>query len=607
MDYNKFTHSALALLISLSITVVADTARCRCLPGEPCWPTKEQEAAFNETIGGRLIFPKPTAFPCYAGKTRNPRECAEIQKNYNKPGYLVNRPGSMQLFNWEDMGGMRCSLEGVSVWNTTCSMGRTPYYAVDVHTVADIQKALVFAEQHNIRVVVKSTGHDYLGRSTGYGTLMIWMRNFQGNVQTNLTFMPTCCDSSHRFNSPVITVPAGKTWNDVYPKLEEDFNGAYAMIGGYCYDISAAGGFTFGGGHSPLSPAFGLAADNVLQVTMLTANGELLTANACQNKDLLWAMRGGGGGTFGIVTSITYKLHYIPKGLFAYTMLVLHANLTGKLETEQVGQVVGVLAEYTTALEAAGWGGYLNYLPQFGISLMFLRPADRLDALDAMIDFKEGLVAVQSRVGIAVGPSPTAGENYLQHFNSFEEWRIWTDTIGVFDMFYSGFRVTLGSRFVPRSALADPQKLTAAIMAGVKQNGVANGLAIMVVTSNVVRTFDPDSLETSLTPAWRRATWITLMFTGWDGRTPQAVITDKMAALNRGFQVWRDAYPDTGVYSNEIALEEPNWQNASWGVNYDRLRRIKKAVDPNGIFVCRMCVGSEEWEEDVQNRMCRVH
>lgn len=65
--------------------------------------------------------------------------------------------------------------------------------------------------------------------------------------------------------------------------------------------------FKKGGGHSVLSPVYGLGVDRVLQYKIVTPDGQLRTANECQNSDLFWALRGGGGGTFGVVLEATHK------------------------------------------------------------------------------------------------------------------------------------------------------------------------------------------------------------------------------------------------------------------------------------------------------------
>ena len=69
------------------------------------------------------------------------------------------------------------------------------------------------------------------------------------------------------------------------------------------------GGYIQGGGHSPLSPIYGMAADNVLGFELVTRIGEFITANSVTNADLFWALRGGGGGSFGVVTSVTVKAY----------------------------------------------------------------------------------------------------------------------------------------------------------------------------------------------------------------------------------------------------------------------------------------------------------
>ena len=69
------------------------------------------------------------------------------------------------------------------------------------------------------------------------------------------------------------------------------------------------GGYIQGGGHSPLSSIYGIAADHVLSMEVVLASGKLVTASSTENSDLFWALRGGGGSTFGVVTSVTLKAH----------------------------------------------------------------------------------------------------------------------------------------------------------------------------------------------------------------------------------------------------------------------------------------------------------
>ncbi|XP_055350326.1 uncharacterized protein LOC129596946 [Paramacrobiotus metropolitanus] len=500
------------------------------------------------------------AYPCYAGAGYDSRDCQQIQKYYNRPGFLIGKAGSMQAFNWEDLGNQRCTLEGANEWNMQCQFGRTPAFAVDVHVPDDIQKALAFASQHNLRVVIKSTGHDYFGRSTAPGALLIWLHNFQGQLETKMTFTPSGCDASSQTVDPVITVTGGKTWDDVYPKVDQDFNGKYCIVAGYCIDIGAAGGYTLGGGHSILSTVFGLAVDNVLEMTVVTADGQLLTANSCQNKDLFWALRGGGGGTFGVVTSITF--------------------------------------------DAAGWGGYHFYNPAFGFSFMFLKLADA-GSTRASPPFDQLLkeftdMEVASRV--LARPFANVG-TYYKHYDRLEcadvflrqDWRSWSDTTGIYDGFYAGSRVALGSRLIPVTSLVQSRTTAQTILAGASKLGQLATFGFLHINGNGVRN-NPHAADTSVTPAWRKSGWHAILVTGWDGSTSEEDIAFVKGLLESGTQVWRDAYPDSGAYFNEASTTEPNWQQAFWGSNYPRLQQIKKTVDPNGMFVCSQCVGSESWD-----------
>ena len=133
--------------------------------------------------------------------------------------------------------------------------------------------------------------------------------------------------------------------------------------------VGAAGGWVMGGGHSALSPKFGLGAtrslfvfcpflnysdpgvDNVLQFTIVLASGSLITTNSFQYPDLFWALRGGGGGTYGVIISATYQTH----PTFPLTGAFLTSNFTSPAIAQNV--VTEFIKLYPT-ISDAGWGGY---------------------------------------------------------------------------------------------------------------------------------------------------------------------------------------------------------------------------------------------------------
>ena len=100
------------------------------------------------------------------------------------------------------------------------------------------------------------------------------------------SFKPQGCKSCS--GNSAITVGAGEAWHDVY----EVVLGKKQFVVGGGEPTVGMGGWTTGGGHSPLSAKYGLGADNLLEVEMVTPTGAIVTANSYQNSDLFWAMRG---------------------------------------------------------------------------------------------------------------------------------------------------------------------------------------------------------------------------------------------------------------------------------------------------------------------------
>jgi FAD/FMN-containing dehydrogenase len=146
-------------------------------------------------------------------------------------------------------------------------LGNYVSYAVKVRSVADAQKTLAFAQDHNIRLVIRNTGHDYNGKSTGAGALSIWTQDLNSiDLLASRTWTG--------YQGRALKLRAGVQVYDAY-----QFADAHKVIvvGGNCPTVGIAGGLTQGGGHSPLATAFGLAADQVLEWEVLTGSGKLGT------------------------------------------------------------------------------------------------------------------------------------------------------------------------------------------------------------------------------------------------------------------------------------------------------------------------------------------
>lgn len=148
------------------------------------------------------------------------------------------------------MQGLTCLPSGQS---GTCTLGGYPSWALNVTTVSQIQLAINFARNANLRLVIKNTGHDFNGRSSGAGALSIWTHHLKGlNFYENY--------KTANYSGPAIKAAAGTLGYELMDFA--DANGVVA-VGGECRTVGWAGGYIAGGGHSPLSSVYGMAADQV--------------------------------------------------------------------------------------------------------------------------------------------------------------------------------------------------------------------------------------------------------------------------------------------------------------------------------------------------------
>ncbi|XHO77722.1 hypothetical protein BCC0238_007316 (plasmid) [Burkholderia gladioli] len=145
--------------------------------------------------------------------------------------------------------------------------------------------------------------------------------------------------------TPAVTVEAGCLWIDVYTAVTTQA-GRYVQGGG-CTTVGVAG-LVQGGGFGSFSKRYGMAAASLLQAEIVTADGVVRTVNASREPDLFWALKGGGGGSFGVVTRITLQTHDLPEhfGWAGFTVKASSREAYRRL-VERMRSIVGV---YPTAL-----------------------------------------------------------------------------------------------------------------------------------------------------------------------------------------------------------------------------------------------------------------
>jgi FAD/FMN-containing dehydrogenase len=163
-------------------------------------------------------------------------------------------------------------------------------------------RALAFARAHAVPLAVRSGGHSYGGYSSGTGRLVLDVTTMRGVVPAHAP-------------GGVARVGAGARLVDVYEALGR---AGQLVPGGSCPTVGVAG-LTLGGGVGVFSRRYGLAADNLTALTLVTADGVVRRCSPSHEADLFWACRGGGGGNFGVVTQFEFATHPLPPvTLFTY-------------------------------------------------------------------------------------------------------------------------------------------------------------------------------------------------------------------------------------------------------------------------------------------------
>lgn len=386
--------------------------------------------------------------------------------------------------------------------------------------------------------------------------------------------------------------------------------------------------------------------DNVLQFTVVLANGSHITASPYYHSDLFWALRGGGGGTFGIVTSVTYRTYPSTPLLTAYFNATAATSSSYKTLLKSFFEVQSKLADQ-------GWGGYFYPtgdskdnpgappVPGEGLySLLFiyLRP-NSSDVPAANSTIYPVLQSLSALPGVsaqyATGLAPSFYDWYkmaLEGPDSNTRSQVGTNSI-------------LGSRLIKRETHEERADELAKTIASVNGGlGNVEGQYVSFFSRRVLpsRPSEPripisfiNSLigggavsrvpldAAGILPAWRTAVTQIILASGWEDNATytkresiKRILTDLTGRL-------RKLEPDSGSYLNEVCAphvlphvskptnilvdvhigdsqadaREPNWQQAFYGSHYQELRRIKDKYDPEGRFLVLNGVGWERWEE----------
>ncbi|KAJ9646746.1 hypothetical protein H2204_000438 [Knufia peltigerae] len=577
----------LALLISVtSATSSLNTTQTgyNCTSQQSCWPSDEGWSKFNNSLSGNLHITIPLAASCYYDSPyHNSSACAVAEENYIGNQARTEVYGAATGLNWESCLSETCALniDTLQTLSSQCYLGRLSSLYVDASKVQHVVTAVKFAKMHNLRVTIKNTGHDYLGRSTSPDSLAIWTHNLK-NMTYHANFTASNCTASNGHN--IGEIGAGAQASDIYTFFQKH---GMDVTGGNEGSVGLAGGFGMGGGHGVFGPSYGLMVDNAVEFDVVTADGQLRSINQCNDPDLFWAMRGGGGGTFGVLTSYRFQLHPAVK-INAYSF---RANFTTKgNETTNypaLEQVLTKHATYQPVWSHNNISGHAYYWPNQA-EIYLVLPSNNETALKALTsDFSSFLTN---------NPDIQVTESNYTTYPTYTDFLQLTESIAA-RLTPGGVFEALSTRLIPRTLFETNSTIADLVNATIQGIRISNEIVpdggsftqlIMTTPVNV-----QNGNTTSANPAWRSALWHLIMTGGWT----EKLSASKEKALQES---WLDTVeplkrltPGGGCYLNECSYLEPEWQSTYFGANYPELVRVKDKYDPTHFFDCWKCIG---WE-----------
>lgn len=560
----------------------AANAASSCQPNSPCWPSLDEWNRFNQTVSGRLRVTQMLASSCFPSSPNfDAKTCSDINQNYHNGTFRQETYGALEITQWEACGAANCYPDSQG---QSCSLGRLSALYVDAETPADVTATVKFIKQHGIRLVVRNTGHDYLGRSAAANTLALRTYKMK-KLDYHASFTPK--------GSATPSENVGVMGAGVNAQEAVEYFGSHGMsvTTGGCSSVGIAGGFGQGGGHGPLAPTYGLMVDQAIEFDVVTMDGVFRTINQQNDADLFWAMRGGGGQSYAILINYKFQLH--PQTQWATWRL--EASLTsGSSNISQNTVLRDILTSLANSQEAWSRGRVAGYDVVSASEVTFLQilPGgnDPLATLKNLTAEFNTFVSSHPQVNVSMnsyslyadeGGFYTGQADYLARSGGvgvsiLNPSRLITDenfsSSGAIDALITGI---LDGMETARSRLGD---------------ALSAQVAFLLLSTAPYNTPDASGL-TSANPNWRKTLWHLISAAVWVPGVQDGVSAQIAAAGRAALDVIKKPLPVQAAYLNEADPAEPDWESVFFGANYDKLLRVKQRWDPDTLLNCKKCVG----------------
>jgi len=525
--------------------------------------------------------------------------CRDVFRELKNPYYIGDQVALTQTTGWVD------------AWTSQPSA-----YALTARRTEDVVAAVNFARENNVRLVIKGGGHSYLGTSNAPDSLLIWTRAMN-DITLRDAFVAHGC-AGRQAPQPAVTVGAGAIWMHTYNQVTT--KGGRYVQGGGCGTVGVAG-LVLGGGFGSYSKKYGTAAASLLEAEIVTADGLVRIANACTHPDLFWALKGGGGGSFGVVTRVTLRTHELPD-FFGFVAITIQASsaaafrrligrfvsfYAGSLHNPHWGEIVNVRPGHTLDVQMscqgltreqaeALWQPFMQWVSDAPRDFTFTQ-APVIRVIPAVHRWDAAFIKARAPSVIVSDDRPGAPEDNV----------FWAANLSEAGHFIHGFE----SAWLPASLLqADRrEQLADALFAAARhsnvelhfQKGLAGG-------SEEARAATRD---TATHPAVLDAFVLAIIasegppaYPGLRGHDPDLADARRNARrIVTAMEELKRVVPHPASYVAESSFFEREWQNSYWGPNYPTLLNIKKKYDPTGLFFVHHGVGSEAWSADGFTRL----
>jgi FAD/FMN-containing dehydrogenase len=591
--------SLFAKLIGLPVgDGIAQGARLqtRSRPGDPGWPAEDRWEALNRAVGGRLIKVQSPLVACLGDASS--AECELLFKSLKNPYYLGDEVALTQSLGWVD------------AWTSGHSV-----FAVAARSATDVVAAVNFARTHGLRLLVKGGGHSYQGTSNAPDSLLIWTRGMSA-ITLHETFVGAGC-AAQSDPQQAVTIEAGALWGQVYEAVTT--RARRYVQGGGCLTVGVAG-LVQSGGFGSFSKAYGTAAASLLEAEVVTADGTLRTANACTNADLFWALKGGGGGSLGVVTRLTLRTHALPL-FFGATFLSIKAASDAAFRR----LIARVVSFYAETLFNPNWGEQIGFRPDNVLVVAMVHQGLSQQQAEAIWrPFLAWIAAATDDYKLLSGPlivSLPAGDFWNPAVLGNLPGLVMSDAregAPPGNIYYAANVGEAGqvlhayqSLWLPASLLAREQQegFTNALFAASRHWSVtlhvnkglagAGAEAIAAASNTATNPVMLDAFALLISAAHGAPA-----YPGIRGHEPDlANARRQVGAIRRAVGEIERLVLRRGSYLAESDFFETAWQQAFWGSNYPRLLAVKDKYDPDGLFIVHHSVGSERWSADGFTRL----